>query len=245
MIPKKIYRSWFTQNLPNKVEKEINKLKKVNPSYEHIIYTDSQIEDYVNSNFDKEIKTAFNSLQHIVPKVDFWRYLIIFQNGGIYLDIDSSINKPIDEIIQENNDGIITSESNNNQQFVQWSLIFKKEHPLLQKTIDYVTENILKNKYPNYLTEPSELIKLTASGPFTNAVEFLFKEYMNQKIDWEQIFLGSDNIFSFGEDKNKFNIRILGVDFNGLLSWKSKSSYQLYETKQHWLKDLKDNSTKN
>ena len=68
---------------------------------------------------------------------------------------------------------------------------------------------------------------------------------MNQKIDWEQIFLGSDNIFSFGEDKNKFNIRILGVDFNGLLSWKSKSSYQLYETKQHWLKDLKDNSTKN
>jgi len=242
MIPKKIYRSWFTQNLPYKVEKEVKKLKKQNPNYEHIIYTDSQIDDYVNSNFDKDIKTAFNSLKHIVPKVDFWRYLIIFENGGVYLDIDSSINKPLDEIIKKENDAIITSESNDYKQFVQWGLIFKKEHPLLEKTIDNVTQNVLENKYPNYLTEPSELIKLTASGPFTNAVDYLFKKYKNEKIDWNKIYLGSDSTFFFGEENNEFNIRILGVDFNGLLSWKSKSSYQLYETKQHWLKDLNDNA---
>ena len=162
----------------------------------------------------------------------------------MYLDIDSSINKPLDEIISKENDAIITSESNDNKQFVQWGLIFKKEHPLLEKTIEYVTQNILEKKYPNYLTEPSELIKLTASGPFTNAAEYLFKKYKNEKIDWKKIYLGSDNTFFFGEKDDEFNIRILGVDFNSLLSWKSKSSYQLYETKQHWLKDLEDN-TKN
>ena len=241
MIPKVIYRSWFSQNLPPKVDKAVKRLIKNNPNYDHVIYTDSQIEDYVNANFNDDIKKAFNSLEHIVPKVDFWRYLILFKNGGIYVDIDSSINFPLDEIINEGDEAIISAE-NNQDNFVQWALFFKKEHPILKEVIEIVTDNINKNLYPNYLTNAEDLIKLTAGGPFTKAIKNIHKEHMKKDLSWSEITNKTDILFKKKDKNDNFNDRLLGVDFNGKLTWKAKESYQLYELKQHWLKDLDDNS---
>jgi hypothetical protein len=241
MIPKVIYRSWFTQNLPSKVEKSVKKLIKDNPSYEHIIYTDAQIHDYVNANFEKNITSAFNSLGHIVPKVDFWRYLILYRNGGVYVDIDSSINVPLNNIINENDEAIISAE-NNDDNFVQWALFFKKEHPILKEVIDIVVHNISNNLYPNYLTNAEDLIKLTAGGAFTKAIKKIHKEYLNKELIWGEIDNSTDILYKYEKESESFNYRLLGKDFNGKLSWKAKESYQLYEMKQHWLKDLDDNS---
>ncbi len=241
MIPKIIYRSWFTQNMPPKVDKSIKKLKRLNPEYDHIIYTDSQIEDYVNANFDEKIKKAFNSLEHIVPKVDFWRYLILYKNGGIYVDIDSSVNEPLNKIIDSGNEGIVSAEKNKDN-FVQWALFFKKGHPILKEVIEIVTKNINNNLYPNYLNNPEDLIKLTAGGPFTKAIKTIHKKYFEEDLVWSEIDDKTDLLFEFNNNKESFNYRLLGVDFNGKLSWKSKESYELYNLKQHWLKDLEDNS---
>ena len=56
MIPKIIYQTWSTQNLPTKLEKLHNKMLKNNRGYQHIIYTDGQMNDYMNANADKDIK---------------------------------------------------------------------------------------------------------------------------------------------------------------------------------------------
>lgn len=244
MIPKVIYRSWLTQNLPKKVEKSVKKLLKDNPDYEHIIYTDSQIHDYVNANFDENIRLAFNSLGHIVPKVDLWRYLILYRNGGIYVDIDSSVNLPLSQIINEGDDAIISAE-NNVDNFVQWALFFKKEHPILKEVIEIVVNNINNNLYPNYLTNAEDLIKLTAGGPFTKAIKKIHRDYLNKELIWSDIKKGTDILYESENKSENFNYRLLGKDFNGKLTWKAKDSYQLYEMKQHWLKDLDDNSSKN
>lgn len=243
MIPKTIYRSWISQNFPPKMEKSIKKLKKSNPEYEHVIYTDSQIHDYVNANFDTDIKKAFNSLEHIVPKVDLWRYLILYKNGGVYVDIDSSINEPLDKIINPKNEAIVSAE-NNHDNFVQWALFFKKEHPILKKTIEIVVNNIRKNLYPNYLNNAEDLIKLTAGGPFTKAIKHVHKKHFNEDLVWKNIDNKTDKLYEVTNVSENFNYRLLGVDFNGKLSWKSKESYELYRLRQHWLKDLEDNSNK-
>jgi mannosyltransferase OCH1-like enzyme len=60
MIPKKIYRSWKTQNFHPKIAKQIRKMLDINPEYEQIIYNDEQIQDYVRSHYGKEISSAFD-----------------------------------------------------------------------------------------------------------------------------------------------------------------------------------------
>ena len=66
----------------------------------HIIYTDEQMNDYMNSNADKEILDLYWKMNHIVAKADIWRYTILLERGGIYLDIDSKINRSLNDLIE-------------------------------------------------------------------------------------------------------------------------------------------------
>ena len=122
MIQKIIYRSWKTQTFI-KNNKQIKKMR-LNKDYDQVIYTDEQINDYVLSNYDSEVYKAFNKLTVMTAKVDFWRYLILYQKGGIYLDIDSTINSKISTFLNEDDDALITAETNP-ELFVQWSLLEK------------------------------------------------------------------------------------------------------------------------
>ena len=59
VISKTIYQTLHTQNLPEKLEKLHSKMRKKNPEYEHIVYTDEQMNDYLNSNADSNIKDVY------------------------------------------------------------------------------------------------------------------------------------------------------------------------------------------
>jgi mannosyltransferase OCH1-like enzyme len=102
MIPKNIFQSWYTTILHPKIKKYIDTMKSLNPEYNHKIYTDSEIDSFVNEHFPGEISECYNKLNIIVAKVDFWRYLVLYKYGGIYLDMDSSIEKPLNELIYGN-----------------------------------------------------------------------------------------------------------------------------------------------
>ena len=60
------------------------------------------MDNFVNQHFIGEISELYNKLNIIVAKVDFWRYLVLYKYGGIYLDMDSSIDKPLNELICSN-----------------------------------------------------------------------------------------------------------------------------------------------
>jgi mannosyltransferase OCH1-like enzyme len=130
MIEKNIFQSWNTKIIHPLVQKKIDFLKKINNNYTYYLYDDNDMDNFVNDHFKGEIAECYNKLNIIVAKVDLWRYLILYKYGGVYLDMDSSIEKPLDELIQENDAAIITVEGNQNL-YVQWALIFSKQHPIL------------------------------------------------------------------------------------------------------------------
>ena len=117
MIPKVIYQTWKTQNLLSEVYKLHQKMLK-NVGYKHIVYTDEQMNDYMQSNAASDIKNMYFKLNNIVAKVDVWRYTILLNKGGVYLDIDSEIIGSLSTLINEKDEGIITAENKN--LFVQW-----------------------------------------------------------------------------------------------------------------------------
>ena len=52
----------------------------------------------------------FFKLQNIVAKADVWRYTILLNEGGVYLDIDSQINKSLSNLVKSDDKAIITAE---------------------------------------------------------------------------------------------------------------------------------------
>ena len=90
MIPKNIFQSWYTTQLHPEVQKYIDEMKANNPEYTYKLYTDSEMDSFVNENFKGVIAECYNKLNIIVAKVDFWRYLILYKYGDRTISFQSS-----------------------------------------------------------------------------------------------------------------------------------------------------------
>ena len=162
MIPKVIYQTWKTKNLPPSCIDIKNNIQKLNPEYKILLYEDKDIDDFIKYNFDEYTYNSFLQLNVGAAKADFWRYCILYKYGGIYLDIDSNIIRPLNELIQEDDQCIITREQSSGH-FVQWFMIFEKNHPILLNLINQCCRNIT-NKTTN------DIIYLTGPGAFTESI---------------------------------------------------------------------------
>jgi len=104
MIPKIIWQTHELpyEELPDFQKSVINTWKNLNPSWEHR-YVDSIARAEYVKNFDKKLYAAYLT----VPKMsqaDIWRYVVVYQNGGVYADMDSVCTVPLDEIITKSYD---------------------------------------------------------------------------------------------------------------------------------------------
>jgi mannosyltransferase OCH1-like enzyme len=95
MIPKKIHYCWFGGNeKPANVIKCINSWKKFCPDYEIIEWNENNFDinqlPYMMQAYEAK-KYAFVS--------DVARLIIVYENGGVYLDTDVELIKPIDELL--------------------------------------------------------------------------------------------------------------------------------------------------
>ena len=223
MIEKNIFQSWYTTELHSDIQEKINYYKKINPEYTYHLYKDEDMDNFVNENFEGEIAECYNRLNIIVAKVDFWRYLVLYKYGGVYLDMDSSIEKPLKELINDTDEAIITAEGNPGK-YVQWGLIFAKEHPILKKTIEFVVHNIKNNSYPN------DILKMTGPNVYTNAINAIHMELFNDKIIHNEINEYTDIEYK----SNNISYRLYGIDYNSYFCFKHNLSHLLYNNKKHW-----------
>ena len=94
-IPKVIHYCWFGKGkMPKLAKKCIKSWKKYCPDYEFVLHTEDNF-DLTQNRYMREAyeagKWAFVS--------DYARLKIIYDNGGIYLDTDVEIIKPIDDLL--------------------------------------------------------------------------------------------------------------------------------------------------
>ncbi len=228
MIQKNVFQTWKTQKLPRKIEKVLNKNKKLNKEYTFTIYTDEQISDFIKSHFSGEIFNSFEKLKHPVAKADFWRYLVLYKYGGCYLDIDSRFINPIDKFINKDDQALISAEKNPGN-YIQWALFFKKEHPILMRTVELIIENIEKGLHK------SDIEKLTGPKIYAKSIEEFFYSAQNKNLKWENIDENTNLNFEFSFNNNIHSARIYGIDYANNLQFKHKHSHLLYEDNEHWL----------
>lgn len=223
MIEKNIFQSWYTKNLHPLIQQKIDFFKSLNPEYTYHLYTDDDMDNFVNEHFKGEIAECYNKLNIIVAKVDLWRYLVLYKYGGVYLDMDSSIEKPLCELIHDDDDAIITAEENPSF-YVQWALIFSKQHPILKKTIEIVCNNIKNNTYPN------DIHRTTGPTAYRRAINEVHLELFNTIINHGEIYKNTDITYK----SNDVSYRLYGIDYNGYFCFKHDATELLYNNKKHW-----------
>ena len=147
-IPKVIYQTFKSGKLPLIARWHISRFRKKNPDYSYEFYDDERIESFLREAYDPETLMLYQKLNIGAAKADFFRYAILLKKGGIYLDIDSSINGRLNDLIVSNDVAIISNERNP-ALYVQWALVFEANHPFLEKTIALMCDNIRNNRFPH------------------------------------------------------------------------------------------------
>tara|TARA_B100001094_G_scaffold40992_1_gene35646 strand:+ start:585 stop:1394 length:810 start_codon:yes stop_codon:yes gene_type:complete len=190
LIPKIIHQTFPTKNINSNIQNNINKLKELNPGYEYHLYDDNDIINFIKENYDDNILNTYNSInpEYGACRADYFRYLLMYEKGGIYLDIKSSCEKPFDSIIkpedeyilthwgnhEENMNDIITphNELLNNKygEYCNWNIIIKKKHPLMKEIIDQVTNNINNYSIEKYGVGKYGVLLLTGPIIYTQTI---------------------------------------------------------------------------
>jgi len=82
-LPKKIHQIWFGGKLPDRYKIYCDTWKRFHPEWEYRLWTDKDVD-----SIDLPNRDLFNSIKNVGQKSDFFRYHVLNQLGGIYVDTD-------------------------------------------------------------------------------------------------------------------------------------------------------------
>lgn len=206
-IPKVIYQTYSSSKIPLYAKLQIWILRKTHKDYEYHFYDNEKRSAFIKENFPEQIFELYSRIQIGAAKADLFRYALLYINGGIYMDIDCVITKPLNRIIKPGVNTIIAREKTNKQLYLQGVLIYEKKHPILKHTIQIVLNNIYKNKYPY------DVHRTTGPTPYSIAVHHYLKN----------------------NPQDPF-LEIMDVSYNGTFKHKSLLSriHSLFNRKKHW-----------
>lgn len=125
IIPKNLIFVWIGKEFPKWVEFSMSQFKNVNPSYniifKHIVDWDSSTDGdvvnlkecfnnknsfwklYYDRPFIQNLVNSKNQVNKCVAMSDIFRFYLLNEYGGIYLDTDTFPNKPFDDDLLKRN----------------------------------------------------------------------------------------------------------------------------------------------
>jgi hypothetical protein len=151
LIPKKIYQSWKTKNLPEKMAQIVNRTKELNADYDYELWDDKECRQFLLDNFGQNYANAFDILIPGAFKCDFWRYAVLYINGGVYMDIDMVPSLPFREILRDNDQFVSIVDRKfifkPKSDIYQAFIACRPKHPIMLMSLELAFYNIASRKH--------------------------------------------------------------------------------------------------
>lgn len=192
VIPPVLHLTWKSKRLPYYGRANWKLWRKLNPGLKINVYDDDDIQAYV-SKFFPEFGEFWDELKP-VQKADVFRYVIMWNEGGVYADIDVEPLQPISSWMMNGTQNTLHWRNANvilgwemitdredweeffasQLQLCQWTFAASPKHELFRAVLDWLLDYF---RLGNQMKYPS-IIKSTGPGMFSNGVKaFLKKKY--------------------------------------------------------------------
>ena len=201
-IPKIIHQTFATSALPPELLENQKRLKEINPSWEYRFYEDKDIEAFISNNYSARILDYFKRINpaYGAARADFFRYLLVYKCGGVYLDIKSSTLTSLDQVLMDD-DAFVLSHWQNKKgeefedwglhseigtahgEFQQWHVIATAGHPFLKAVIENIMRNIDIYLPSLHGVGQHGVIRLTGPIAYTEAILPLLKLHRHRIVD--------------------------------------------------------------
>lgn len=101
LIPKIIMQTWKTDILPEHWQSSQNAIKKLHPDWKYVLMTDEDNKVFVKKHFPW-FYDKFMNFQYPIQRADAIRYMWLYVNGGVYVDLDLEPVQNIEELFNLN-----------------------------------------------------------------------------------------------------------------------------------------------
>ncbi|MEA1988678.1 MAG: glycosyltransferase [Pseudomonadota bacterium] len=204
-IPKKIHQTYPDIVLPTEIQENIDSFKERNPEWEYTLYNDQMALDYITQHFP-ELVVYFQSInsKYGAAKADFFRYVLMYNEGGCYLDVKSTFTTPLDELMDSSGGmvlsywenkpgeefeswGIYPDLKNPNGEFIQSYIFAPKGHPYLKAVIELVVKQIQNYSRIVHGVGRGGVVRLTGPIVFSKAIEPIVMLYPHRLVNIKQL----------------------------------------------------------
>jgi mannosyltransferase OCH1-like enzyme len=146
VIPLTIYQTFSTKYLQNQMKQTVDNLRSANPEFKHVLMDDQDCSEYIRKNFSDSTYRAYLALNPGAYRADLWRYCILYNEGGIYLDIKYACYNQF-KLIDLCYDEHFVQDYGEGGGIYNALMVCKPKNELLKKTIVQIIENVRTKFY--------------------------------------------------------------------------------------------------
>lgn len=102
-VPKIIMQTWKTTEVPEKWKESPKTIKEYMSDWDHRLMTDEDNLNFVSKYFPDFLE-KYKKLKYPIQRADAIRYMWLYVNGGIYMDLDYKLRKSLEELLDSDDD---------------------------------------------------------------------------------------------------------------------------------------------
>ena len=176
-----------------------DKLINLNPGWRYRLYDDDDARAFIYRTYGARMLRAFERINPAYgpARADLFRYLLLYEEGGVYLDIKSIASKSFSEVLKEDDSYLLSHWRNEpgeshvgwglydgccgpRGEFQQWFIVAAPRHPFLKAVIERVVDNI-----ETCIGAAGQFGVLSVTGPipYTLAILPLLNECPHRLVD--------------------------------------------------------------
>jgi mannosyltransferase OCH1-like enzyme len=142
-IPRTLWQTNYTEKVtfPVYINYLVNRLMGLSFNYRFMTTGDRM--NYIKDNFPSDIYDCYRKLQIGAAQADLWRLLVIYREGGVYMDIDAHAVWPLEFLVARHHELFIATKKG---ELSNYFLAACPYDPHVKRVIDTVISNIRENK---------------------------------------------------------------------------------------------------
>ena len=164
MIPRHLHQIFLTGALPDRLADNVAAIRALNPGWSHTLYSAASAEAFIAAEYGPTMLAHYLRIDpaYGAARADLLRHLILYKQGGVYLDIKSTLSKPLDDVLQPDDAYVVMQWRNgvgepeegyglhrdlahvSGGEYITHCLIAEAGHPFTKAAIDQIVANVAR-----------------------------------------------------------------------------------------------------
>uniref|UniRef100_A0A7S3EAM1 Alpha 1,4-glycosyltransferase domain-containing protein n=1 Tax=Rhodosorus marinus TaxID=101924 RepID=A0A7S3EAM1_9RHOD len=140
-IPKVIWQTVKSHNVPDAAAEAGLSWSTLNPTWDRVVLDDAEVLEFVKHLYNETEYQIFEDIPLGGVKAEFFRYMVIYQFGGVYADADTTTFKRIEDWIDPDCEFVVAPEDNDIF-FCQRAFAAAPRHPIFKRLVERIFERL-------------------------------------------------------------------------------------------------------